>query len=189
MLSAKPSPQEHVLKWWVLITNLPFPKRATPPLSYLDTSATHHLTFDLNNLNIQSEAYDGIDAIQVENGTCLAIKNTGISKVFPNFILHHILHVPKLTKNLLMIIMSIWNFIHLLFLLWIVWPGKFYTTTWVEMAHIIGSLVQLHHLVFFFPANELPLWTGTLALAIPLNTFFVMFCFTSNKKLSVCFVC
>jgi hypothetical protein len=68
---------------------------------YPDTGATHHLTFDLNNLNIHSEAYDGIDAIQVGNGSRLAIKNTNISKLFPNFILHNILHVPKITENLL----------------------------------------------------------------------------------------
>jgi hypothetical protein len=39
----------------------------------------------------------------VGNGTCLAIKNTGISKLSPNFILRSILHVPQITKNLLSI--------------------------------------------------------------------------------------
>jgi hypothetical protein len=67
---------------------------------YPDTGATHHVTSDLNNLSL-SEAYDGPDEIQVGNGTRLAIQNTGISKLFPQFILRHVLHVPKITKNLL----------------------------------------------------------------------------------------
>jgi hypothetical protein len=70
---------------------------------YPDTGATHHITSDLNNLNIHSEAYDGPDEIQVGNDTCLAIKNTGISKLYPHFILNNILHVPQITKNLLSI--------------------------------------------------------------------------------------
>jgi hypothetical protein len=70
---------------------------------YSDTSATHHITFNLNNLNIHSEAYDGTDEIQVSNGTRLAIQNTGISKLSPNFILRSVLHVPQITKNLLSI--------------------------------------------------------------------------------------
>jgi hypothetical protein len=67
---------------------------------YPETGATHHITSDLNNLSL-SEAYDGPDEIQVGNGTRLAIQNTGISKLSPKFILRHILHVPKITKNLL----------------------------------------------------------------------------------------
>jgi hypothetical protein len=67
-----------------------------------DTGATHHIT-NLNNLNLHSKAYDGHDEIQVGNGTRLAIKNTGISKLSPNFILRSILHVPQITKNLLSI--------------------------------------------------------------------------------------
>jgi hypothetical protein len=63
--------------------------------------ATHHITSDLNNLNLHSEAYDGPDQIQVGNGTRLAIKHTGNSKLSPNFILRNVLHVPKITKNLL----------------------------------------------------------------------------------------
>jgi hypothetical protein len=69
---------------------------------YPDTGATHHVTSNLNNLNLQSEEYDGPDHIQVGNGTRLAIKNTGTSILPPsNFILRHVLHVPKITKNLL----------------------------------------------------------------------------------------
>jgi hypothetical protein len=37
------------------------------------------------------------------NGTRLAIKNTGISKLSPNFILRYVLHVLQITKNLLSI--------------------------------------------------------------------------------------
>jgi len=50
---------------------------------YPDTGATHH--------------------IQVGNGTRLSMKNTGISQLSPNFILHSVLHVPQITKNLLSI--------------------------------------------------------------------------------------
>jgi hypothetical protein len=67
---------------------------------YPDTGATHHITSDLNNSNIHSEAYDGTDEIQVGNDTRLAIKNTGISKLSPNFILRSVLNVPQITKNL-----------------------------------------------------------------------------------------
>jgi len=70
---------------------------------YPNTSATHHITFDLNSLNIHSKAYDGIDEIQVGNGSRLAIKNAGISKLSPNFNLHYVLHVLKISKNLLSI--------------------------------------------------------------------------------------
>jgi hypothetical protein len=54
-----------------------------------------------NQLNFQSEEYDGLDQIQVGNGTRLAIKNIGTSILSPpNFILCNVLHVPKITKNL-----------------------------------------------------------------------------------------
>ena len=76
---------------------------------YPDTGATHHITSDLNNLNLHSESYDGPDQIQVGNGTHLAIKNIGASKLSPsNFILRNILHVPQITKNLL----SVQKFTH-----------------------------------------------------------------------------
>jgi hypothetical protein len=39
----------------------------------------------------------------VGNGIRLAIKNTGIFKLSPNFILRYVLHVPQITKNLLYI--------------------------------------------------------------------------------------
>jgi hypothetical protein len=68
---------------------------------YPDTGATNHVTFDLNNLSLHSEAYDGPNGFQVGNGTRLAIKNIGISKLSPLFTLCHVLHVPKITKNLI----------------------------------------------------------------------------------------
>jgi hypothetical protein len=52
-------------------------------------------------LNIQLEEYDGPNQIQVGNGTCLAIKNIGTSLLSqPNFILRNVLHVPKITKKI-----------------------------------------------------------------------------------------
>jgi hypothetical protein len=69
---------------------------------YPDTGASYHVTFDSNQLNIQSEEYDGPDQIKVGNGTRLAIKYIGTSLLSqPNFILRNVLHVPKITKNLL----------------------------------------------------------------------------------------
>jgi hypothetical protein len=68
---------------------------------YPDTGATNYVTSDLNNLSLHSKAYDGPDELQVGNGTRLAIKNIGISKLSPLFTLRHVLHVPKITKNLI----------------------------------------------------------------------------------------
>jgi len=70
-----------------------------------------------------------------------------------------------LFKNLLLIIMFMWNFTHLVSLLRIVSPGKFYIKARVDMAYITGALPRLYHLVSS-PALALPLWTGTPASVI-----------------------
>ena len=53
---------------------------------YLDTGASHHVTFDSSQLNIQSKEYDGLDQIHLGNGTRLANKNIDTSLLSqPNF--------------------------------------------------------------------------------------------------------
>jgi len=133
-----------------------------------DTRATHHITSDLNNLNFHYEAYDGLDEIQVGNGTRLAIKNTGTFKLSPNFILH----VPQITKNLLSIQKftfdnNVYVEFHpsFVFLLRIASLRKFYIKARVDMTYITSSLPRLHHLVCSL-ALAPPLWTGMLASVI-----------------------
>jgi hypothetical protein len=138
---------------------------------YPDTGATNHVTSDLNNLSLHSEAYDGPDELQVGNGTRLAIKNIGISKLSSLFTLRHVLHVPKITKNLISVQKFTadnnvsMEFHPSCFLLRIACPGKYCIRARVEMAYIIGSLPQQHHHVSS-SMNVLLQQTGTLALDI-----------------------
>ncbi|GLT71534.1 hypothetical protein SLA2020_435450 [Shorea laevis] len=74
-----------------------------PDLSwYPDTAATNHMTSDLGNLNLQSEEYTGNEQVRVGNGQGLKIAHIGSSNLLHkyNLRLHHMLHVPELTKNL-----------------------------------------------------------------------------------------
>jgi hypothetical protein len=67
---------------------------------YSDTSATHHLTNNLQNLNISSEEYSGQDQIRIG----LSISHSGstaLSFSRRNFLLKQLLHVPNICKNLL----------------------------------------------------------------------------------------
>ncbi|XP_010264130.1 PREDICTED: uncharacterized protein LOC104602215 [Nelumbo nucifera] len=69
---------------------------------YLDSRATHHITSNLDNLQIQSD-YCGFDQVKIGNGTGLEIKNIGSSIISHNdhkFYLEDIYHVPSITKNL-----------------------------------------------------------------------------------------
>jgi len=71
---------------------------------YPDTGATHHLTNNLQNLNISSEEYTGQDQIRIGNGTSLSISHSGsatLSLSRRNFLLKQLLHVPNICKNLL----------------------------------------------------------------------------------------
>ena len=71
---------------------------------HADTGATHHITHDLNNLNIQNEDYTGSDQVQVGNGQGLLISKTGNSLLHTSshsFALNDILLVPQIYKNLL----------------------------------------------------------------------------------------
>ncbi|KAL5833967.1 hypothetical protein ACOSQ3_017641 [Xanthoceras sorbifolium] len=75
---------------------------------YLDSGATNHITSDLGNLSLKSE-YRGNDHLTVCNGHQLSISHFGNTSI-PSHTepvkplhLNDILHVPKITKNLLSI--------------------------------------------------------------------------------------
>ena len=69
---------------------------------YPDSGATHHLTSDLNNLNLKSDDYIGPDQIKIGNGTGLPIHHIGHTRLFTpscHFDLSNILHVPHISKK------------------------------------------------------------------------------------------
>ena len=71
---------------------------------YPDSSATHHLTTDLANLNVKADEYHGPNQIWIGNGLGLTIKHIGSTKLSTftsSFLLHDVLHVPHITKNLI----------------------------------------------------------------------------------------
>jgi len=140
---------------------------------YPNTSATHHITFDLNSLNIHSKAYDGIDEIQVGNGSRLAIKNAGISKLSPNFNLHYVLHVLKISKNLLSIQkFTSDNNVYVKF-----HPSCFFVKDRISRK-ILHHGLSRHGLYHWFSptAAPPPLWIGTLTLVIQQIALFPMSC-------------
>jgi hypothetical protein len=80
------------------------PTHAPNPNWYSDSGATHHLTYDLANLNICADEYHGPDQIRVGNGTSLPIKHIGstqFSTSTASFLLNNVLHVPQISKNLI----------------------------------------------------------------------------------------
>ena len=69
-----------------------------------DTGATHHLTNNMDNLNLQSEDYTGSDHVLVGNGAGLQISHVGSSIFTPSktpFVLKQLLLVPEIQKNLI----------------------------------------------------------------------------------------
>jgi hypothetical protein len=71
---------------------------------YPDTGATHHITNDLQNLNLSHEEYTGQDQIRVGDGTGLPISHTGsasLSLSRRSCLLNQLLRVPQICKNLL----------------------------------------------------------------------------------------
>jgi len=71
---------------------------------YPDTGATHHVTNEMNNLNVSSEEYTGADKIRVGNGSGLSITHKGsatLSISRTQFLLQNLLLVPDICKNLL----------------------------------------------------------------------------------------
>jgi hypothetical protein len=80
-------------------------KLITPRLHwYPDTVATHHMTNNLQNLNLSSKEYTGQDQIRIGNGTGLPILHSGFASLSLSnrpFLLQQLLHVPTICKNLL----------------------------------------------------------------------------------------
>lgn len=75
------------------------------PNWYPDSGATNHITPDINNLTNKSH-YSGLEQIHIGDGSGLEILHTGSmffsSRLNPRILsLKHLLHVPKITKNLL----------------------------------------------------------------------------------------
>ena len=71
---------------------------------YPDSGATHHLTVDLANLNVRANEYQGSNQIRIGNGLGLSVKHissTKLSTPTSSFILHDVLHVSHITKNLI----------------------------------------------------------------------------------------
>jgi hypothetical protein len=71
---------------------------------YPDSGATHHLTSDINNLNLKSDDYIGSNQIKIGKGTGLPIHHIGHTRFFTppyHFDLFNVLHVPYISKNLL----------------------------------------------------------------------------------------
>ena len=70
---------------------------------YLDSSASHHLTQNGDNLT-DSSPYNGKDKIIIGNGKHLSISNTGSTCLFSNshaFQLKKVFHVPFISANLI----------------------------------------------------------------------------------------
>jgi hypothetical protein len=75
------------------------------PNWYVDSDAYDHLTNDLDHLNIH-ERYNRKDHIQVANGAGLNISHIGHSMILgfdKPLYLRNILHVPSISKNLLLV--------------------------------------------------------------------------------------
>jgi len=71
---------------------------------YPNTSKTHHLTNNLQNLNISFEEYSKQDQIHIGNGTSPSISYSGSASLSfsrRKFLLKQLLHVPNICKNLI----------------------------------------------------------------------------------------
>jgi hypothetical protein len=71
----------------------------------MDTGATDHLTSDLDRLSVP-ERYHGKDQVQVANGAGLPISHIGHSIISGSnrpLVLKNVLHVPRISKQLLSI--------------------------------------------------------------------------------------
>ncbi|CAA7017709.1 unnamed protein product [Microthlaspi erraticum] len=69
----------------------------------MDSGATHHLTTDLNNLALH-QPYNGGEEVTIANGTGLNISHIGSSSLSTptrSLMLHDVLYVPDLKRNLI----------------------------------------------------------------------------------------
>ncbi|KAH9651466.1 Integrase catalytic domain-containing protein [Citrus sinensis] len=80
------------------------PEIVEDPSCYIDSGATNHITNDLGKL-VNSKAYVGNEQLFVSDGNALLIEHIGLvqlaTNTFESLFLNHVLHVPKITKNLL----------------------------------------------------------------------------------------
>ena len=70
---------------------------------YTDTSASHHITFEIGNLSL-ADSYNGTDTVMMGNGEVLSIQNIGNSTLLAGdntFRLNNVLHCPSSHYNLL----------------------------------------------------------------------------------------
>ena len=70
---------------------------------YTDTSASHHVTSEIGNLNL-ANSYNGTDFVIMGNGEALSIQNTGNTTLLARdniFHLNNVLHCPSSHYNLL----------------------------------------------------------------------------------------
>ena len=73
---------------------------------YADSSATHHFTANLANLNVRDDEYQGQEQIRVGNGKSPPIKHVGTTQLLSltsSFQFNDVLHVPQISQNLLSI--------------------------------------------------------------------------------------
>ena len=73
---------------------------------YLDSGATCHLTYDFANLNVKAKEYHGPDQIRIGNGIGLNVEHidsTELSTPTSSFLIHDVLHVPHIAKNLIFV--------------------------------------------------------------------------------------
>ncbi|KAF5469988.1 hypothetical protein F2P56_010542 [Juglans regia] len=76
-----------------------------------DTNATHHFTYDVQNLNVDSSLYQGSDQVCIGDGSGLPSQHVGSTHFNTNngkFLLKNLLHVPCISRNLL----SVRQFFH-----------------------------------------------------------------------------
>ena len=73
---------------------------------FADSGATHHLTHNRSLLQ-HKQSYTGVNKVLVGNGQRLNIESVGLANIktssisHTNLVLKHLLHVPKITRNLL----------------------------------------------------------------------------------------
>ena len=82
------------------------PQSASDLNKYPDSGATHHLTANLAKLNVRANEYQDSNQIRIGNGLGLSVKHIGFTKLSTptsSFILQDVLHVPHITKNLILV--------------------------------------------------------------------------------------
>lgn len=71
---------------------------------YPDIGATHHVTSNLQNLNLGNKEYKGTQSISLGNGTKINITHTGTGTINGQKVPHlnNVLRVPKIRKKIIL---------------------------------------------------------------------------------------